>query len=88
MIADVSGIGTTLALDLSDKKIVISSIEEVGMIIRSTGCSTCKGDLTDVMGVDTLVYCSKCKRHSLKKNMNANHSTSFVIRKGSLNSIT
>lgn len=77
----------TLALDLSDKRKVISSIEEIGPIIRSTGCSTCKGDLIDVTGVAALVYCSKCKRHSLKKNLNQDQSTAFVIKKGSFKSI-
>ncbi|CAF1381224.1 unnamed protein product [Rotaria sordida] len=80
--ADVSEVTTTLAIDLSDKKTIISSIEEVGTITRSNGCSTCKGDLTDVNGAAALVYCQKCQRHSLKKNIAHNISTTIAIKDG------
>ena len=83
MIPDVSLVSTTLSLDLTDQKIVVSSIEEFGSITRATGCSTCKGDLIDVTSGGALVYCSKCKRHSLRKSINQDQSTSFVIKKGS-----
>jgi hypothetical protein len=75
-------VANTLALDLSDQKIIISSIEEVGTITRSNGCSTCKGDLTDVNGAAALLYCQKCQRHSLKKNMTNDISTTVSIKNG------
>lgn len=82
MVADISEVTITLAIDLSDKKTIVSCIEEIGTITRSTGCSTCKGDLADVLGAAALVYCQKCHRHSLKKNINQDISTTLAIKHG------
>ncbi|CAF5031558.1 unnamed protein product [Rotaria sp. Silwood1] len=59
--ANISEVTTTLAFDLTDKKNVISTVEEIGTINRSSGCSTCKGVLTDVNGAAALVFCREEK---------------------------
>ncbi|CAF4237819.1 unnamed protein product [Rotaria magnacalcarata] len=67
IIPNISGVETTLAMDLTDNKIIKVAIDEIGDIQRMIRCLTCKGDLVDVAGATTLVYCSKCRRHSFKK---------------------
>ncbi|CAF1074476.1 unnamed protein product [Adineta steineri] len=78
--ADLTNINHILNLDLSDKKSIITTIEEIGALNRSNTCSTCKDTLTSVDGAAALVYCQKCKRHSLKKNINYDISTSLSIK--------
>ncbi|CAF3475451.1 unnamed protein product [Rotaria socialis] len=80
ILPDISNIGTTLELDLNDNKTITTRIDEITDIHRMTACVTCKGDLVDVMGTTTLVYCGKCHRHSLKKNLSRNISTTIVIQ--------
>ncbi|CAF4482160.1 unnamed protein product [Rotaria sp. Silwood2] len=80
--ANISEVTTTLAIDLTDKKNIISTVEEIGTINRSSGCSTCKGVLTDVIGAAALVFCQNCQRHSLKKSINYDISTTLAIKNG------
>ncbi|CAF1416340.1 unnamed protein product [Rotaria magnacalcarata] len=54
-------------MDLTDNKIIKVAIDEIGDIHRMITCLTRKGDLLDVAGATTLLYCSKCRRHSFKK---------------------
>ncbi|CAF2077970.1 unnamed protein product [Rotaria magnacalcarata] len=61
IIPNISGVETTLAMDLTDNKIIKVAIDEIGDIQRMIRCLTCKGDLVDVVGATTLVYCSKCR---------------------------
>ncbi|CAF2110012.1 unnamed protein product [Rotaria magnacalcarata] len=79
IIQNISDVETTLAMDLTDNKIIKITIDQVGDIHRMITCLTCKGDLVDVASATTLVYCSKCRRHSFKKNTRRNISTTFVI---------
>ncbi|CAM4779612.1 unnamed protein product [Rotaria magnacalcarata] len=50
IIPNISGVETTLAMDLTDNKIIKVAIDEIGDIQRMIRCLTCKGDLVDVAG--------------------------------------
>ncbi|CAF4998501.1 unnamed protein product, partial [Rotaria magnacalcarata] len=50
IIPNISGVETTLAMDLTDNKIIKVAIDEIGDIQRMIRCLTCKGDLVDVVG--------------------------------------
>ncbi|CAF1184050.1 unnamed protein product [Rotaria sordida] len=79
VIPNISDVSTTLAIDLTDHKTITTTIGELGNIQRTNACLTCKGDLVDVIGTSNLAYCSKYHRHSFKKNIRRNISTTFVV---------
>ncbi|CAF1321666.1 unnamed protein product [Rotaria sordida] len=79
VIPNISDVSTTLAIDLTDHKTITTTIGETRNIQRTHACLTCKDDLVDVIGTSNLAYCSKYHRHSFKKNIRRNISTTFVV---------
>ncbi|CAF1568734.1 unnamed protein product [Rotaria magnacalcarata] len=70
----------TMTLNLSDRKQITTTINEVGEIKRLYNCSTCHGDLSQVPNAAALLYCERCHRHILKANVNQHISTTLVLK--------
>jgi hypothetical protein len=71
-------------IDLTDKKTIITSILEAGDVQRLSSCSTCNGDLSEVIGAAALLLCEKCHRHILRINVTQNTSTTLVLKNGTI----
>ena len=53
---------------------------EAGEVQRSSTCSTCNGDLSEVIAAAALLHCEKCHRHTLKINVDQHISTTLALK--------
>jgi len=57
---------------------------EAGEVQRSSTCSTCNGDLSEVIAAAALLHCEKCHRHILRINVVQHTSTTIVLKNGTV----
>jgi hypothetical protein len=69
-------------IDLTEMKTIEASITDVAEIQHTSGCNLCSGQLKEHSTTSMLLYCDKCKKYSLKQNLNEKKTTSIVLNHG------